>query len=338
MRRTRGGQIAPLFLVGLVVAVGLLGSACEAPLAPKSRTASTPSTAPPAATTTAAQPVRPTQSTPTRTARPRAKKSAPPAPPSPSLTVPGGLERPRRSSAVVLGADAGWPQCPRGMGIPQKRSMGSPMPLGGARFVILGVTNGPGFYRNPCLADQTAWVRQRHLLGGAYSVISWPDAVTLRRYGGRGPYDGSTRLGALSNVGYQQALFNLATMKEAGLVSPVVWLDVEPVPEFDWSDDVVANAAVVSGAARGYTDAGSRIGAYSTHYLWRSVVGELRLGVPEWRAAGQTSRAEALRRCGRSSSFQGGPSVISQWVEQGRGQNVTCPGTSSAMSAWFHQY
>ena len=48
---------------------------------------------------------------------------------------------------------------------------------------------------------------------------------------------------------------------------------------------------MIVGAARGYTDAGYPIGVYSTPLLWSGVVGELSLGVPEWRAAGQTSAA-----------------------------------------------
>ena len=181
-------------------------------------------------------------------------------------------------------------------------------------------------------------MKSRRLLAAAYAVNSYPNDQTLARYGQEGPFDGGSRLGALSNVGYQQARFNLATMKRAGLQTPIVWLDVEPVPIFVWSTDTTANAAVVRGAARGYTDAGYRIGAYSTQALWATVVGDLRLGIPEWRAAGQTSRAEALRRCGHDRMFQGGKPVLSQWVEDNRDLNVTCPGTSAEMTRWFHQY
>ncbi len=243
-----------------------------------------------------------------------------------------------RDLGPVLGADISWPQCPKGMGIPQKRSHGAPMPIDAARYVIIGLTNGPGFYPNPCLAGQTAWVKSRNLMAAAYSVISYPEQRHFNAYRSKGPYDGSTRLGALSNVGYQQAVFNLGTMKRARLQSPIIWLDVEPVPDFDWPRDLTANAAVVRGAARGYTDAGYRIGAYSTQALWEHVVGNLRLGIPEWRAAGQTSRAEALRRCGPDRMFQGGDAVLGQWVEADRDMNVTCPGASREMLRWFHQY
>ena len=321
------GALLPL-LLGLV----LLASACEAPLKPESqRAADSPSSG--------ATPSSQRASSPSLQPNPKAPKdrTGGKRPPTPSITVPS-LSIPPRVSGLVEGADASWPQCPKGMGIPQKPTQGSPMPLATARFVILGLTNGPAFTPNPCLADQVEWIRSRGLLAAAYAVNSYPDQETIKRYARKGPFDGETRLGALGNVGYQQALFNLATMKAAGLESPVIWLDVEPVPGFAWSPDPAANSAVIRGAARAYTDKGFRIGAYSTQALWAQVVGDLRLGIPEWRAAGQTSRAEALRRCGPDRMFQGGEPVLSQWVEFGRDRNITCPGTSSRMQRWFHQY
>jgi len=224
------------------------------------------------------------------------------------------------------------------MGIPERPTQGQPMPLPSARFVVLGLTNGPGFTANPCLAQQVQWVRRRELMAAAYAVVSYPDAATVRRLGHEGPYDATTRLGALRNVGYQQALFNVATMQSADLVSPIIWLDVEPLTVFLWSADVEANAAVVVGAAQAYSDAGYAIGTYSTPVLWRSIVGSLSLGVPEWRAAGLTSRAEALRRCRPDWSFQGGDAVLSQWVEDARDHDITCPGVGRALHRWFHQY
>jgi hypothetical protein len=178
---------------------------------------------------------------------------------------------------------------------------------------------------NPCIADQVAWARSRHLLVAAYSVISGPTRFSPSGVTGE-------------ELGRRQAQFNIATLKRAGLQTPIVWLDVESVPHFDWSGDKEANAAVVRGAAKGYTDAGYPVGIYSTPYLWKGVVGDLALGVPEWRAAGQTSRAEALRRCRGDWVIQGGRGVLGQWVESGRDMNVTCPGASSQMLRWFRQY
>ena len=59
-------------------------------------------------------------------------------------------------------------------------------------------------------------------------------------------------------------------MRAAGLETPIVWIDVEHVPDFEWSSDLAANAAVVRGAARGYRHAGYRVGVYSTPYIWAS--------------------------------------------------------------------
>ncbi|GAA2003837.1 glycoside hydrolase family 25 domain-containing protein [Nocardioides kribbensis] len=238
----------------------------------------------------------------------------------------------------VLGGDISWPQCPRGLGIPEKRTLGLPPPLPEARYVVIGLTNGPGFVANPCLADQVAESRERDLLVSAYAVSSFPSAAEQETHGADGPYPAGSRLGRLANTGYQQARYNVASMRAAGLETPVVWIDVEPVPDFAWSSDPTANAAVVQGVARGYTDAGYRIGVYSTPLLWEQVVGPLELGLPEWRAAGQTSRAEAASRCGDDWVIQGGEAVMGQWVEASRDQNVTCGDVHLDLGRWFHRY
>lgn len=314
------------------VVAGLLALALSA--CGESTTPAAPSAAPASssAASTTASPAAPAVPPPTTPVAP----VTPSAPPTPTVTIPD-LPTPV-DQGPVEGGDVSWPQCPKGMGIPQKRSHGAPMPLGSARFVVLGLTNGPGFYPNPCLADQVAWVKRRHLLAGAYSVISYPERRHLAELGDRGPFEGRSTLDRLANLGYQQALFNVRTMQAAGLEVPAVWLDVEPVAHFEWTDDPERNAAVVRGAAKAYADQGLTVGVYSTVALWQRVVGDLRLGLPEWRAAGETSRAEALRRCGPDRMFQGGTAVLTQWVEAGRDRDVTCPGGSTYLSLWFHQY
>ena len=274
---------APRTLLGPVALLVVLAGVGCAPLEPKSKKAE--GAAEPTASPSA------TASTPT--ASPTAKSTAQPQQTKPSIKVPK-IKRAPKFTGPVEGGDVSWPQCPKGMGIPEKRTLGSPMPLPSAKFVIIGLTNGPAFTPNPCLASQVNWVKSRRLLAAAYAVNSYPNDQTLARYGKEGPFDGGSRLGALSNVGYQQAKFNLANMKRAGLQSPVIWLDVEPVPTFVWSPDTTANAAVVRGAARGYTDAGFRIGAYSTQALWNTVVGDLRLASP---SGEQPARPPAPRRC-----------------------------------------
>jgi len=257
------------------------------------------------------------------------KAAALPMPSTPPTAVP--------ADGPVYGADISWPQCPTGMGIPERRTLGLPMPTDEARYVVVGLTNGPGFTANPCLADQVAWIRERRLLAAAYAVVSQPSAEQVSQHGARGPFDGDSDLGALANTGYQQALANVATMRAAGLGTPIVWLDVEHVPDFEWGADPTANAAVVQGAARGYTDAGYQVGVYSTPLLWSDVVGDLALGLPEWRAAGQTSEEEALSRCGDDWQIQGGDAVLGQWVADQRDHDVTCPGVTD-LGRWFQQY
>jgi hypothetical protein len=254
---------------------------------------------------------------------------------SAATSLPGPLD-----SGATLGGDISWPQCPPGMGIPQKRSTGQPMPLPDARFVVVGLTNGPGFVRNPCLRTQVQWVKIHRLQIAAYSVISYPDAATLGKYGADGPYDAGTELGRLKNAGYQQATYNVGSMGQAGLDTPIVWLDVESIPDFDWPQhNEQRNAAVVQGAVRGYQDAGYAVGVYGTPTIWKGIVGGLSLGadVPEWRAAGATSKAEAISRCGPDWSIQGGQAVLGQWVEQHRDRDVVCPGIAGDLGTWFHQ-
>jgi len=227
---------------------------------------------------------------------------------------------------------------PEGHGHPEKRSEGAPMPTRATEFVVIGLTNGPSFTTNPCLAEQVEWARERGLLVAAYSVVSFPSKQQVARLRDDGPYDARSRLGGLRNVGVQMARFNLAAVRDAELETPIVWIDVEPVRFFDWSDDLTANGVVVEGVARGYREAGYRIGFYSVPSLWQRVVGDLVVGGPEWRAAGETSMAEALSRCGDDWSFQGGRAIFAQWVEDRRDRNVTCPGAVTDLSDWFHKY
>ncbi len=238
-------------------------------------------------------------------------------------------------SGPVLGADVSWPQCPKGMGIPERRTLGLPAPPPEAQYVVVGLTNGPAFTENPCLADQVAAVEAAGQLLAAYAVTSYPDAEALETAGDDGPFDAGTASGRLANTGYQQAAYGVRLMQRDGLDTPVVWVDVEPVSDFEWSDDPDANAAVVRGVVRGYEDAGYEVGIYSTPYLWEQIVADLELGLPEWRAAGETSRAEALSRCRQEESIQGGEAVMGQWLQDSRDLNVTCPGVSAELGRWF---
>ena len=272
---------------------------------------------------------------PSVSAEPGKKASTSPAPQK-SIKVPS--LPPAEDRGIVEGSDMSWPQCPKGMGIKERRTLGLPKPLDSAEFVIIGLSNGPAFRPNPCLAAQVEWAKERKLMTSAYAIVSFPEEKDIRDRGDDGPADASTRIGQLTNVGYQQARWNLDQMERAGLESPSVWLDVEPVKVWEWSDDIAQNQAVVKGALEGYRDAGKRVGVYSIGGLWTPIVGDLQLQLPEWRPAGETSRAAALERCDGEWMVQGGAAVIVQWLERDRDRNVTCPGESVQLPLWFHQY
>jgi hypothetical protein len=229
-------------------------------------------------------------------------------------------------SRATVGRDISWPNCPPGMGIAARPTEGKPLPPASARFVLVGLTNGPAFYPNPCLRQQVQYAETLHLWTAAYAVVTYPVPRQLATYGDRGPFPAGTRAGRLSNTGYAQAEQNVAWMKQAGLESPIVWLDVETVrPPAPWSGDLAANRAVVEGAMRGYRDQGLQIGVYSTQYLFRGVVGDVAYGLPEWRTAGRQDRAAALAMC-HHKPIQGGPAVVTQWYTADVDFDALCPG------------
>jgi hypothetical protein len=216
-------------------------------------------------------------------------------------------------STAVRGADIGWPNCPTGMGIPQRPTQGNPMPSATARFVVVGLTNGPGFTPNPCLASQVRWVRARHLWLGAYSVISYPTAAQLARYGGSGSL--ATRL---FRVGVAQARTNVVNLRHAGVARlPIVWVDVEPVRGWPWSSRTTANNAVLDGVLAEYRALGMRVGLYSYRSGWQEITGGRRLpSLPTW---------VPLSSCGKAS-FSGGPIWMTQTTSGSSDLDVTCPG------------
>jgi hypothetical protein len=231
----------------------------------------------------------------------------------------------------LYGNDVSWPQCPKSGGV----GYSLPMPGKQSRFVVIGLTQGRGFIANPCLRWQVDYAKRRHLYTAAYAFTTYPTGAQLRKYRGTA----KTSLGRLRNVGAAQARFNVATMRRVGLKSPIVWIDVEPSKSRPWSKNKKFNAAVVEGAVRGYRRAGLKVGFYSTTYLWKTIVGSYRTGLPEWRTAGSRGMKVARQRCAERS-FQGGPAVLAQWWTTHVDHNVTCPGygTRKAMRTYFRKY
>lgn len=241
-----------------------------------------------------------------------------------SSAAPAGSAATASSPTTVVGGDVSWPQCPVGMGIRERRSLGLPLPGARARFVVIGLTNGPAFTPNPCLAEQVTWSRSRALPVSAYAVATWPTVRQLALHGTTGPYSGTTRRSRLRNVGHAEGTYNMARLAAVGLTVPHVWIDVEHYPVRPWSGDRRANRAVVRGIVRAYQDAGIQTGFYSTTLQWPDIVGAVRWGLPEWHTAGPRGKAVALTRC-TEPSFQGGPIVLAQWWTSTADHDVICP-------------
>lgn len=227
-------------------------------------------------------------------------------------------------SAALRGADISWPNCPKGEGLPYRRSKGEPLPKRNAAFVVVGLTNGPGFYPNPCIADQLAWVRDHHRRLGAYAMTTYPSRKQRRVHQFTGPYDGNRSAGRLRNAGYAEATYNVREMLALGMKVPMVWVDVEPYPTNPWSGSHHANRSIIRGAIRGYHDAGYRVGIYTYANGWTQVVGSWqRPHLPTWTTAGPRGRRAALAMCGRGPS--GGVTWLTQWYNMHRDFDAACP-------------
>lgn len=231
--------------------------------------------------------------------------------------APALLEQPAQ------GGDASWPQCPKGTpgALPGKQPKGLPLPGPEADFVVLGLTNGPGFYPNPCLAWQVTQARARGQLLGAYGFITLPTVAQQRRYGG------------LVAAARAQAQVNLQTLRRAGLRVPLIWVDVEPQAYLaPWGDDVRANRLTVLTIRDTYRAAGYRVGFYSSDNPWREITGGLRVDDPVWVTVGPRGRAAAVAKCA-APTFSGGPAVLAQWWDDDTADlDLVCPGVRDPRS------
>lgn len=232
------------------------------------------------------------------------------------------------------GADISWPNCPKGMGIPKRRTEGQPMPTRDASFVVVGLTNGPGFHPNPCLSDQVAWVADHGRLLAAYAMTTYPRRHDIAQYGQQGPYDATTTRGTLRNAAFAEATYNLSSMSAAAMTVPMVWVDVEPYPTFPWSKSHSRNRDVVRAVIRAYHEAGYRVGIYTYPNGWKNVVGGWQLpNLPTWSTIGSGRARHARHACGHGPS--GGPDWLMQWWVDHRDKDLICPAGAEHGSLMF---
>ncbi len=243
-------------------------------------------------------------------------------------------DAPAAVAAGVRGADISWPNCPKGMGVPGRRTLGLPLPTAKAQFFVIGLTNGRAFTRNPCLAQHLTVAAERGVHASAYTMLSYPNRAERRAHGWSGPFGTATYADRIANVGYAQAAFALDTMATAKFASPFVWIDVEPRAERRWSRKWVNNQALIRGALRAAADRGIGSGIYTYSLAWRQITGGMRVDVPLWAPGHSRARTFAgkLRQTAASCSragFTGGPLVMAQWVWRNRDHNITCPAIES---------
>ncbi len=237
-------------------------------------------------------------------------------------------------AAGVRGADISWPNCPKGMGVPGRRTQGLPLPTSAARFFVVGLTNGRAFTRNPCLATHLQVAAARGVPVSAYTMLSYPNAAERAAHGSSGPFGTATYADRIANVGYAQAAFALDTMAAARFTSPFVWIDVEPRAERRWSRTTANNQALIRGALRAAEDRGIGSGIYTYALAWRQITGGMLLDVPLWAPGHSHARTftARMRQTAASCSrvgFTGGPLVMTQWVWRNRDHNVTCPAVAA---------
>ena len=231
---------------------------------------------------------------------------------------------PPARAAVVLGHDISWPQCPTSVG-----GYGLPMPPTTTGFLVLGLTKGLPFTENPCLASQISWVRTNSRPAHAYTMAGFPTTAQLTTYGASGPWRTTTRAGRLSNVGYAEARYAVASLGRISWHPPVVWIDVEPRSAQPWPSTSAAqrleNRYVIEGIMRGLREAGFAYGLYSNTSGWQAITGSWWLpGVPVWATAGTLDYpTEALDRC-TQPSFSGGRPYLAQWWDATRDYDRTC--------------
>jgi hypothetical protein len=226
---------------------------------------------------------------------------------------------------LMRGADISWPNCPAGLGIPHRPTLGQPMPGAAARFVVVGLTNGPGFHPNPCLASQVRQIADDSPQLGAYAMTTYPTERDITVFGGTGPYPAQTAGGRLRNAADAEATFNINSMLALRMRVPMVWVDVEPYADWPWSGDHHANRAVIRAVIRRYREAGYRVGIYTYLSGWQSVVGGWQLpNLPTWVPVGAATRQAAKQACGIGPS--GGQAWLTQWHDSTRDYDLLCPG------------
>jgi hypothetical protein len=241
-----------------------------------------------------------------------------------------------------IGYDVSFPQCTE-QGGARGPDLKQPLPTEPA-FGIVGVNGGLGNTNNPCFAAELQWAL------GSTAVTSQPrvglyvntqNPGTEARWWPRGdatqagtpvenPFGSCVKDAgpACSYVyGYSMAEADVtpAVRKVAIPAAYTWWLDVET--SNDWSSDRTANRAVLEGMVAAFTDVDARVGLYSTHLQWDTIVGDVPAAspltaLPSWLSAAITQRG-AAENC-THAPLTGGRVALAQWTDGVLDFNLAC--------------
>lgn len=234
------------------------------------------------------------------------------------------------TAGAATGYDVSWPQCSTAQG-----GYDLPMPPSTASFVVIGLTQGRPFTRNPCLERQVVWARTRDVPAAAYTMAAFPTGAQVTKYGAGGPWSAATRRGRLANTGYAQGRYALKAMDAVSFDTSMVWIDVEPLPNRQpWpGGSLVAraeNRIVLMGLFRAFSEARTAYGVYTNASGWKEITGNWWLpGVPAWATAGRRGRAAAEAMC-RGRGVSGGRVLLAQWWSTTRDYDVACSAFDTA--------
>jgi hypothetical protein len=219
------------------------------------------------------------------------------------------------ASTYTHGFDLSWPQC--------RGHAARHMPSARPSYAILGLTHGTGHTVNPCLSSQLRWARSHHVKVGGYLVASYPTRHQRARanHGLYGRCHGRLMC-RLHNDGARQVVDALRTLHRHHMRSPMVWLDVEFRHQQPWTHSNRRNRAVIEGMVRELRHRHKRFGVYTTHLMWRDLVGHYRLIVPQWLPSGHGKARPTKPMCRRTAT--GGQTWLVQYTRH-LDEDLTCP-------------
>ncbi len=197
-------------------------------------------------------------------------------------------------------------------------------------FGIVGVTHGKAFTEDGLIgSDYSLAEYGRGAPPTLYMNLNAPYGSTVAGHVNSPQSCAVTTIGTSSeptacagyNYGYQAAQYAFAYATNAGITSPIWWLDIEEANS--WSASTTVNDATIQGAIDYMNAQNTRVGIYSMPYMWNDIAGSTfvptqtiggqAVSIPLWFPIGITSIVGALNACTTKSPFIAGSPI---WLVQ----------------------